>query len=167
MNTRPARFACGSTGVRPRGRPRSASGSLKKGESQLCKILQFALKYESQSVGRPWTEEATGRNCWTLRWTGTSDSASAPRSGAWRWIVRISNVEWPTWAPIAAPPSGPGLSKVQDGQEKTCQLCYGVERIRLAGRDEPMHLVVVAGFGQDLILLLTNALEGAPDSHSL
>jgi Transposase DDE domain len=57
--------------------------------------------------------------------------------------------------------------KVQDGQEKTYDLRYGVERIRLVGRDERLHLVVVAGFGEEPMLLLTNALEGARDSQSL
>jgi hypothetical protein len=59
------------------------------------------------------------------------------------------------------------IVKIQDGQEKIYDLQYGVERIRLVGRDEPLHLVVVAGFGQDPLLLLTNALEGARDSQSL
>jgi Transposase DDE domain len=35
------------------------------------------------------------------------------------------------------------------------------------GRDERLHLVVVAGFGEEPILLLTNALLGARDSQSL
>jgi hypothetical protein len=51
--------------------------------------------------------------------------------------------------------------------ELACVSCYGVERIRLVGRDEPLHLVVIAGFGEEPILLLTNALEGARDSQSL
>src|SRR6266446_6247133 len=51
--------------------------------------------------------------------------------------------------------------KIQDGQEKTYDLRYGVEPIRLAGRDEQLYLVVVAGFGEEPILLLTNALAGA------
>ncbi|HEY3453105.1 MAG TPA: hypothetical protein VGK64_00785 [Bryobacteraceae bacterium] len=38
--------------------------------------------------------------------------------------------------------------KIQDGQEKIYDLHYGVERIRLMGRDESLHLVVVAGFGE-------------------
>jgi Transposase DDE domain len=59
------------------------------------------------------------------------------------------------------------IVKIQDGQEKTYDLRYGVEPIRLVGRDERLHLVVVAGFGEEPILLLTNALEGARDSQSL
>lgn len=59
------------------------------------------------------------------------------------------------------------IIKGQDGQEKIYDLRYGVERIRLMGRDEPLHLVVVAGFGEEPILLLTNALDGARDSQSL
>ncbi len=57
--------------------------------------------------------------------------------------------------------------KIQDGQEKTYDLRYGVEPIRLAGRDERLYLVVVAGFGEEPMWLLTNALEGARDSQSL
>ena len=57
--------------------------------------------------------------------------------------------------------------KIQDGQEKTYDLRYGAEPVRLAGRDEPFYLVVVAGFGEEPILLLTNALAGARDSQSL
>jgi hypothetical protein len=52
------------------------------------------------------------------------------------------------------------IIKIQDGQERSYNLRYGVERIRLAGRDESLHLVVIAGFGQEPILLLTNALKG-------
>jgi len=59
------------------------------------------------------------------------------------------------------------IVKLQDGHEKIYDLRYGVERIRLVGRDEPLHLVVVAGFGEEPILLLTNALDGARDSPSL
>lgn len=59
------------------------------------------------------------------------------------------------------------IVKIQDGQEKVYDLHYGVERIRLVGRAEPLQLVVVAGFGEEPILLLTNALEGARDSQSL
>lgn len=59
------------------------------------------------------------------------------------------------------------IVKIQDGQEKTYDLRYGVEPIRLVGRDERLHLVVVAGFGEEPILLLTNALTGARDSQSL
>ena len=59
------------------------------------------------------------------------------------------------------------IIKVQDGQEKTYDLRYGVEPIRLVGRDERLQLVVVAGFGEEPMLLLSNALEGARDSQSL
>jgi hypothetical protein len=59
------------------------------------------------------------------------------------------------------------IIKLQDGQEKTYDLRYGVEPIRLLGRDERLQLVVVAGFGEEPMLLLTNALEGARDSQSL
>jgi len=57
--------------------------------------------------------------------------------------------------------------KIQDGQEKTCDLRFGVESIRLSGRGEMLDLVVVAGFGREPMMLLTNALNGARDSESL
>ena len=53
------------------------------------------------------------------------------------------------------------ILKSQDGREKTYALRYGVEPIRLAGRDEPWHLVAVAGFGEEPIWLLPKALAGA------
>ena len=59
------------------------------------------------------------------------------------------------------------IVKIRDGQEKICDLRYGVERIRLVGHDEPLQLVLVAGFGEEPILLLTNALDGAQHSQSL
>jgi hypothetical protein len=59
------------------------------------------------------------------------------------------------------------IVKIEDGQEKTYDLRYGVERIRLVGRPEQLCLVVVAGFGEEPMLLLTNALDGARDSQSL
>ena len=57
--------------------------------------------------------------------------------------------------------------KVKDGREKTYNLRYGVERVRLPGRSEPLDLVVLAGFGREPMMLLTNALDGARDSESL
>lgn len=59
------------------------------------------------------------------------------------------------------------IVKIQDGQEKTYALRYGVEPVRLLGRNERLYLVVVAGFGEEPMLLLTNALDGAKDSESL
>jgi hypothetical protein len=59
------------------------------------------------------------------------------------------------------------IIKIEDGQEKTYDLRYGVEPIRLPGRDEQLYLVVAAGFGEELMLLLTNALDRARDSQSL
>lgn len=59
------------------------------------------------------------------------------------------------------------IVKIQDGLEKTYDLRYGVEPIRLVGRDQRLHLVVIAGFGEEPLLLLTNALAGARDSQSL
>src|SRR5258708_25202809 len=55
------------------------------------------------------------------------------------------------------------IVKIQDGQEKTYDLRYGVQPIPLVGRDERLHLVAVAAFGEETILLLTNAIEGAAE----
>jgi hypothetical protein len=55
----------------------------------------------------------------------------------------------------------------RDGKERTTRLRFGVERVRLPGRKELLDLVVVAGFGKEPMMLLTNALDGARDSDSL
>jgi hypothetical protein len=57
--------------------------------------------------------------------------------------------------------------RIEDGKEKVYQLQYGAEPIRLPGRKEKMLLVVVAGFGQEPLMLLTNLAAGARDSESL
>jgi hypothetical protein len=59
------------------------------------------------------------------------------------------------------------IIKIQDGQEKTYELRYGAERIRLPGRSESLGLVVVAGFGDQALMLLTNLPLRAGDSPSL
>jgi len=59
------------------------------------------------------------------------------------------------------------IIKIQDGQEKTYELRYGVEPIRLVDRQEQLHVVVVSGFGEEPLLLLTNVLGRARDSQSL
>jgi hypothetical protein len=48
------------------------------------------------------------------------------------------------------------IIKEEKGQEKKCQLEYGFRRVKLPGRDEDLYLVVVRGFGEDPMLLLTN-----------
>jgi len=58
------------------------------------------------------------------------------------------------------------IIKIQDGQEKTFELRYGAEQVRLPGRSEKLLLVVVRGFGEEPLMLLTN-LGGARDSESL
>jgi hypothetical protein len=55
---------------------------------------------------------------------------------------------------------------IEDGQEKRYELRYGAEPIHLPGRKEKLLLVVVAGFGAEPLLLLTN-LEVVRDSSSL
>jgi hypothetical protein len=57
--------------------------------------------------------------------------------------------------------------KIENGQEKKFTLRYGVEPIRLWDRPEPLCLVVVDGFGEEPLLLLTNVLQRARDSQSL
>lgn len=59
------------------------------------------------------------------------------------------------------------IIKIQDGQEKVYDLRYGAEPIRLPGRAEQLWLVVIAGFGEAPLLLLTNLPIGAKDSQSL
>jgi Transposase DDE domain len=59
------------------------------------------------------------------------------------------------------------IIKIQDGQEKTYELRYGAEPIRLPGRSEQLWLVVVAGFGDTPLMLLTNLPVAAKDSQSL
>jgi hypothetical protein len=59
------------------------------------------------------------------------------------------------------------IIKIQDGQEKTYELRYGAEPIRLPGRSEQLWLVVVAGFGEVPLMLLTNLPVTAKDSQSL
>ena len=58
------------------------------------------------------------------------------------------------------------ISKIENGQEKMYPLRYGAESFRLPGREEPLLLVVVAGFGPEPLLLLTK-LGGVQDSQSL
>jgi hypothetical protein len=56
------------------------------------------------------------------------------------------------------------IIKIQDGKEKVYDLRYGAEPIRLPGRAEQLWLVVIDGFGEAPLMLLTN---GAKDSQSL
>ena len=57
--------------------------------------------------------------------------------------------------------------RIDKGEEKTYQLHYGAEPIHLVGRPEPLWLVIVAGFGEQPILLVTNLKLRARDSESL
>jgi hypothetical protein len=59
------------------------------------------------------------------------------------------------------------IIKIQDGKEKVYDLRYGAEPIRLPGRDEQLYLVVIAGFGEAPLMLLTDVPIGAKDSQSL
>jgi len=57
--------------------------------------------------------------------------------------------------------------KIEKGQEKVHELRYGAEPIRLPGRAEKLWLVVIAGFGEQPIMLLTHLRLRARDSESL
>jgi len=59
------------------------------------------------------------------------------------------------------------IVKIQDGQEKIYELRYGAVPIRLPDRSEPLWLVVVAGFGDQPLMLLTDLPMRAGDSQSL
>jgi hypothetical protein len=59
------------------------------------------------------------------------------------------------------------IIKIQDGQEKTYELRYGTEPIRLPGRSEQLWLVVVAGFGEESLMLLTDLPIVVRDSQTL
>lgn len=59
------------------------------------------------------------------------------------------------------------IIKVKDGQEKTYELRYGAEAIRLPDRPEKLWLVVIAGFGEESLMLLTDVPVVARDSESV
>ncbi len=59
------------------------------------------------------------------------------------------------------------IIKIQDGKEKVYDLRYGAEPIHLPGRSEQMWLVVIDGFGEAPLMLLTNLPIAAKDSQSL
>jgi hypothetical protein len=59
------------------------------------------------------------------------------------------------------------IVKIQDGEEKSYELRYGAEPIRLPGRAEKLWLVVIAGFGQEPLMLLTDLPAAARDSQTL
>lgn len=59
------------------------------------------------------------------------------------------------------------IIKIQDGHEKIYDLRYGAEPIRLPGRSEQLWLVVVAGFGEEPLMLLTDLPVLARDSQTL
>ena len=57
--------------------------------------------------------------------------------------------------------------KIQDAKEKAYELRYGAVPIELPGRSEKLWLVVVDGFGEERLMLLTNLPARAGDSQSL
>jgi len=58
------------------------------------------------------------------------------------------------------------IVKIQDGQEKVYELRYGAEPIHLPDRSEKLWLVVISGFGEERLMLLTNVPVVARDSQS-
>jgi len=59
------------------------------------------------------------------------------------------------------------IIKIKDGQEKIYELRYGAEPVQLPGRAEPLWLVVLSGFGEEPLMLLTDLPLAARDSESL
>ena len=59
------------------------------------------------------------------------------------------------------------IVKIQDGREKVYELRYGAVPIQLPGRSEKLWLVVIAGFGQENLMLLTDLPVTARDSQSV
>lgn len=57
--------------------------------------------------------------------------------------------------------------KIEEGQEKIYELHYKAEPVRLPGREEKLWLVVMAGFGKQRLMSLTNLMAGVRDSESL
>jgi hypothetical protein len=57
--------------------------------------------------------------------------------------------------------------KIDKGQEKSYELRCGAESIRLTKRAEKLWLVVIAGFGEQPMMLLTNLKLRARDSECL
>lgn len=54
----------------------------------------------------------------------------------------------------------------EGGQERHYHLEYGFRKVRLPGREEPLALVVVRGFGEEPLMLLTN-VEVKPSRTSM
>jgi hypothetical protein len=59
------------------------------------------------------------------------------------------------------------IVKIQEGQEKVYELHYGAVPIQLPHRCEKLWLVVIAGFGEEPLMLLTNLPTRVRDSQSL
>lgn len=55
------------------------------------------------------------------------------------------------------------IVKMDDGKEKTYNLTFGFKKVFFPGRDEPLNMIVVRGFGQKPMMLLTT--ESLTRSH--
>lgn len=59
------------------------------------------------------------------------------------------------------------IVKIHDGKEKVYELRYAAAPIRLPDRSEKLWLVVIEGFGEERLMLLTNVPVRARDSQSV
>jgi hypothetical protein len=57
------------------------------------------------------------------------------------------------------------IIKEEKGKEKSCHLEYGFRKVRLPGRAEQLYMVVVKGFGETPMMLLTNVEMRKKRSH--
>jgi hypothetical protein len=54
------------------------------------------------------------------------------------------------------------VTRIRDGREEVLELCFGFRRVHLPGRTEPLYLLVIHGFGEEpLMLLTTEALRAS------
>lgn len=58
------------------------------------------------------------------------------------------------------------MVSIDNGQEKAYQLHYGTKPIHLVDRPERLRLVVIAGFGEQPIVVVTNLKLRVRDSES-
>lgn len=60
------------------------------------------------------------------------------------------------WAVSCPCPYAETIVKIEDGKEKTYPITFGYREVRLPGRPEQLYLLVIKGFGDKPIMLLTN-----------
>ncbi len=106
------------------------------------------------------------RSCWSPCWTRVCALSSARSETVWSATGAAGCAAW-LRSPQAVGYAIRRAVRIDKGQEKIDQLHYGAEPFRLAGRDEPLWLVVLAGFGEQPILLVTNLKLRARNSETL